>query len=202
MSDYAKTLPLILNDLIEEQATDEPARYRQRLDMLLSRYKQLCIACEETTQYCSIIIPAKMIHENSSELNTSLTNISNVLINFHDVSDVRNTLQDQMQIYHDLQNYSQQVNELVTRGNELMKLPMVPKYVQQDIQNIQRIYNDKIQAAQDLVEKLKVKNLERKHFSFLFFFHTVLFVFLTSVYLNFGNVSMQINVVINNKQKN
>ncbi|CAF4079785.1 unnamed protein product, partial [Rotaria sp. Silwood2] len=155
ISDYTKSLPLILNDLIEEQATDEPTRYRQRLDLLLSRYKQLCISIEETSQYCSVIIPAKMIHENSLQLNGSLINISNVSINFRDVSDVRITLQEQTQIYNNLKNFSQQVNELVTRGNELMKLPMVPKYVQQDVQNIQKIYSDKIQSAQDLLEKLQ-----------------------------------------------
>jgi hypothetical protein len=34
---------------------------------------------------------------------------------------------------------------------------MVPKYVQQDIQNIQKVYNEKIQSANDLLVKLKVK---------------------------------------------
>jgi hypothetical protein len=34
---------------------------------------------------------------------------------------------------------------------------MVPKYVQQDIQNIQKVYNEKIQSANDLLGKLKVK---------------------------------------------
>ncbi|CAM4782634.1 unnamed protein product, partial [Rotaria magnacalcarata] len=155
ISAYTKALPLILNELIEEQATDEPARYRQRLDALLSRYKQLCVSIEETSQYCSVIIPAKLIHENSLQLNTFLTNISNVPMNFRDVSDVRSILQDQTQVYHNLQNYSQQINELVTRGQEIMKLPLVPKYVQHDVQNTQKVYNDKIQSAEELLEKLK-----------------------------------------------
>jgi hypothetical protein len=34
---------------------------------------------------------------------------------------------------------------------------MVPKYVQQDMQNIQKVYNEKIQSANDLLVKLKVK---------------------------------------------
>lgn len=37
-----------------------------------------------------------------------------------------------------------------------MKLPLVPKYVQHDVQNIQKTYNDKIQSAQELLERLKV----------------------------------------------
>ncbi|CAF4426378.1 unnamed protein product, partial [Rotaria magnacalcarata] len=80
------------------------------------------------------------------QLNTFLTNISNVPMNFRDVSDVRSILQDQTQVYHNLQNYSQQINELVTRGQEIMKLPLVPKYVQHDVQNTQKVYNDKIQS--------------------------------------------------------
>jgi hypothetical protein len=33
---------------------------------------------------------------------------------------------------------------------------MVPKYVQQDVQNLQKLYNEKMQSAHDLLEKLKV----------------------------------------------
>jgi hypothetical protein len=146
-----------LNDLIEDQATNEPARYRQRLDTLLSHYKQLCVAIDETSKRCSIIIPSKLIHENSVQLNQSLTNISNTSTHFRDVSDVRSALQNQIQVHNELQSFSQQVNELITRGNELMKESMVPKYVQQDILNIQKVYNEKIQSAQDLLGKLKVK---------------------------------------------
>ncbi|CAF4328188.1 unnamed protein product, partial [Rotaria magnacalcarata] len=36
-----------------------------------------------------------------------------------------------------------------------MKLPLVPKYVQHDVQNTQKVYNDKIQSAEELLEKLK-----------------------------------------------
>ncbi len=69
---------------------------------------------------------------------------------------MRNALQEQIQVCDNLQKFSQQVNELVTRGNEIIKQPMVPKYVQQDIQNIQKVYNEKIQSANDLLGKLKV----------------------------------------------
>jgi hypothetical protein len=192
MAHHAKSLPSLLNDLIEDQATNEPARYRQRLDTLLSRFKQLCISSEETSHYCTIIIKAKMIHENTLQLNTSLGNISNTSIQFRDVADVRNALQEQIHICENLQKFSQQVNELVARGNELIRQPSVPKYVQQDIQNIQKVYNEKTQSANDLLGKLKVK--KTIEFNLIFW----MFVF-TSVYLNFGNVLMEIDVVINNK---
>lgn len=98
-----------------------------------------------------------MIHENSLQLHTSLSNISNAPINFRDLSDVRITLQGQIKVCDVLENFSQQVNELVTRGNELLRQTMVPKYVQQDVQNIQRLYNEKIQSANDFLGKLKVR---------------------------------------------
>ena len=116
----------------------------------------MCISTEETLQRCTIILQAKFIHENSLQLNTSLNNLLNISINFRDLSDVKNSIQEQNIIYQNLQNLSQQINELVTKGNELLKQPMVPKYVQQDIQNIQKVYNEKIQSADDLLAKLKV----------------------------------------------
>lgn len=100
-----------------------------------------------------------MIHETSVQLNTSLSNISNVPINFRDVADVRTSLNDQTQVHNNLQSFSQQVNDIITRGTEVMRLPMVPKYVQQDVQNIQKVYNDKIQSAKDLLDKFQVKEL-------------------------------------------
>ncbi len=157
-----KTLSSLLDDLIEERATDDPTRYRQRLETLLTRYRQLLVSIDETSQYCSILIPAKMIHENSFQLNSSLMAISNAPIHFRDLSDVRVAVQGQMKVCDVLENLSQQVNELVTRGNELIRQPLVPKYVQQDVQNIQKLYNEKIQSAQDFLGKLKVK--EKKEF--------------------------------------
>ncbi|CAM2712242.1 unnamed protein product [Rotaria socialis] len=150
-----KTLSTLLDELIEERATSEPARYRQRLDALITRYKQLLSAIDETSQRCTIIIPAKMIHENSLQLNASLINISNAPINFRDLSDVRTTVQGQIRVCDVLDGFSHQVNELVTRGNELMRQPMVPKYVQQDVQGVQKLYNEKVQSARDYLEKLK-----------------------------------------------
>jgi hypothetical protein len=145
----------VLDDLIEDRATDDPSRYRQRLEILLSRYKQLLVSIDETSQSCAVIIPAKMIHENSLQLNTSLLNISNAPIHFRDLADVRTALQGQIKVCDVLESFSHQVHELVTRGNELIRQPMVPKYVQQDIQNIQRLYNEKVQTAQDFLAKLK-----------------------------------------------
>jgi hypothetical protein len=121
-----------------------------------------------------MIIKSKIIHENILQLNTSLTNITNISIHFRDVPDVRNGLQEQIRVCDNLQNFSQQVNELVTRGNELIKQPMVPKYVQQDIQNIQKIYNEKIQSANDLLGKLKVDK-EKMNFLFLYTFFLLAF---------------------------
>jgi len=97
-----------------------------------------------------------MIHENSSQLSIALANISNAPINFRDLSDVRTAVQGQIKVCEILETYSQQVNELVTRANELTKETMVPKYVQQDVQNLQKLYNEKMQSAHDLLEKLKV----------------------------------------------
>ncbi|CAF3804026.1 unnamed protein product [Adineta steineri] len=155
ISNYTKSLVSLLNELIEEQATDEPARHRQRLDTLLSHYKQLCISIEETSKYCYIIIPSKFLHENILQLSKSLTNISNISVNILNLSDVRNALQNQTQVHNNLQKFSPEVNELITHGTDLIKQPLVPKYVQQDVQTIQKVYNEKIQSAQDLVEKLQ-----------------------------------------------
>lgn len=160
ISHDVKTLSVLLDDLIEERATDDPARYRHRLDTLLSRYRQLLVSIDDTSQHCSILIPAKMIHENTSQLNTSLMNISNAPIHFRDLADVRTALQGQIKVCELLENLSQQVHELITRGNELIRQPSVPKYVQQDVQNIQRLYHEKVETAQDYLSKLKVKAQE------------------------------------------
>ncbi len=181
----------MLDDLIEERATDDPARHRQRLDTLLSRYRQLLVSIDETSQYCAILIPAKMIHENSSQLHTALVNITNAPIHFHDLGDVRTALQGQMKVCDVLESLSQQVHELVTRGNELIRQPLVPKYVQQDVQNIQKLYNDKVQTAHDFLGKFKVR--EQKSFKDK---RGLLFC---SIYLNFGNDLMRINVGTTNK---
>lgn len=151
-------MPSILNDLIEEQATNEPARYRQQLDNLLARYRQLCLASEETSQRCAMIIKAKIIHEKSLQLNTALNNLPNTSIPLREVNDVRTALQEQQQINERLQKFTPEINDLITRGNELIRQPGVPKYVQQDVQNIQKIYNEKVQSGNDLFNKLKVNN--------------------------------------------
>jgi hypothetical protein len=104
-----------------------------------------------------------VIHETASQLNTSLSSISNTSIQFRDVADVRNGLQEQAHVCDSLQKFSQQVKDLVERGNELIRQPSVPKYVQQDVQNIQKSYNEKIQSANDLLAKLKVKKTIEFH---------------------------------------
>ncbi|UJR08743.1 hypothetical protein I4U23_013000 [Adineta vaga] len=130
-----KTLSALINELIEEHATEDPARYRQRLDALLSRYNQILASADETSQRCTVIIPAKMIHENSQQLSHTLSNISNAPLNFRDLSDVRTAVQGQKKVCDVLENFSHQLSELVVRADELMKEDMVPKYVQQDVQN-------------------------------------------------------------------
>lgn len=170
ISTYTKSLPILLSDLIEEQATDEPLRYRQRLDILLSRYKQLCISIDETSKYCSIIIPSKFLHENVQQLQTSLTQIIDISVLFHNASDVRTAFQNQTHVYNNLQNFAEEIDDIIKRGNELIRQPMVPKYVQHDIQIIQKIYNEKIQSAQDLLDKLKVKQKEKSNQLIIFLF--------------------------------
>ncbi|CAF3934598.1 unnamed protein product, partial [Rotaria sordida] len=155
ISYHVKNLSTLLDELIEERATDDPTRHRQRLDGLLGRYRQLLNSIDEASQRCTVVIPSKMIHENSIQLNISLTNISNAPMNFRDLSDVRTAVQGQIRVCDVLENFSHQVNELVTRGNELIKQSMVPKYVQQDIQNIQKLYNEKVQSAQDSLGRFK-----------------------------------------------
>jgi len=156
MTQHAKTLPLILNDLIEEQATNEPARYRQKLDTLLSRYKQICIRSEETSQYCTINLKSKIFHDNQSQMLTNLSQLANVSNQFRDLNDLKNALKEQILIVDNLQRYSSQVSELINRGNELTRQPMVPKYVQQDVQTLQKVFSEKTQSANDLLSKLKV----------------------------------------------
>ena len=161
------------------------------MDTLLSRYRQLCIASEETSERCAMIIKAKIIHDKSAQLNTALTNLSNTSSGLRDVADVRTALQEQHQINERLQKFTTDINDLIARGNELLRQPGVPKYVQQDIQNIQKIFNEKVQSGNDLANKLKVNHrMKFRHF----------FIFSISVFWNYGNILMEIIVVINNKQ--
>lgn len=97
-----------------------------------------------------------MIHENSLQLNASLANISNAPMNFRDLSDVRTALQGQTRVCDTLEGFSHQVNDLVIRGTELMRQPMAPIYVQQDVQTVQKSFNEKVQSAHDYLDRLKV----------------------------------------------
>lgn len=157
-----KTLTNLLDELIDERATDDPTRHRHRLDTLLVRYRQLLKSIDETSQHCSVLIPAKMIHENTSQLTTTLANISNAPIHFRDLNDVRVAVQGQIKVCDVLENLSSQVNELITRGNDLILQPAVPKYVSQDVQNIQKYYHEKVFTAQDFLTNLKVRANKRK----------------------------------------
>ncbi|CAF1053347.1 unnamed protein product [Adineta ricciae] len=151
-----EALSALMNELIEEHSTEDPARYRQRLDALLSRYKQTLVSVDETSQRCTVIVPAKMIHENTQQLHTTLSNISNAPLNFRDLADVRTAVQGQKKVCDVLESFSHQVNELSSRADELMKQDTAPRYVQQDIQNIQKLYEEKRQSAHELLEKLQL----------------------------------------------
>ncbi|CAF3725966.1 unnamed protein product [Adineta steineri] len=155
VSHDVRVLSSLINELIEEQATDDPSHYRQRFNTLHARYKQILSSIDETSQRCTIIIPAKLIHENSQQLTNSLTSISNAPINFRDLPDVRTAVQGQIKVCEILESFSQQITDLITQANELSKQPIAPKYVQQDVQNLQKLYHEKVQSAHDFLEKLK-----------------------------------------------
>ncbi|CAF1669368.1 unnamed protein product, partial [Didymodactylos carnosus] len=150
------SLTTILSELIEERATDDPAQHRQRLEQLLTRYKQLLPQIEEQSQRCSIVIPSKMLHENAVTLISTINGVANVPLHFRDLNEVRSTVQGQQKVFEYINNFNQQVDELLARGSELIRNPMTPKYVQQDMQQVQTIFNDRLQVAQDLLTKLKV----------------------------------------------
>ncbi|CAF4376234.1 unnamed protein product, partial [Adineta steineri] len=76
-------------------------------------------------------------------------------INFRDLPDVRTAVQGQIKVCEILESFSQQITDLITQANELSKQPMAPKYVQQDVQNLQKLYHEKVQSAHDFLEKLK-----------------------------------------------
>lgn len=112
-----------------------------------------------------MIIKAKIIHEKATQLNGALTNLSNTSIGLRDVADARAALQEQTQINERLQKFTPEINDLLARGNELLRQPGVPKYVQQDIQNIQKVFNEKGQSGNDLANKLKVSHPRKlRHF--------------------------------------
>ncbi|CAF1543353.1 unnamed protein product, partial [Didymodactylos carnosus] len=126
-----------------------------RLDQLLTRYKQLLPQIEEQSERCSIIIPSKMIHENALALISTINAALNAPLHFRDLNDVRSTVQGQRKVVEYINGFHQQVNELLARGTELIRNTMTPKYVQQDMQQVQMIFNDRLQTAQDLSAKLK-----------------------------------------------
>lgn len=152
-----KSLSTLLDHLIEEGATDDPLRHRQRLETLLSHYKHLLVSINETSQRCSLIIASKILHEKSSQLKNTFGQLVNAPLNFADLSDVRTALQGQTKLLDTLERYDEQVRDLLVQGNELMRQPSVPHYVQQDVQYVEKLYNDKCQSARDQLDKLQVE---------------------------------------------
>jgi ElaB/YqjD/DUF883 family membrane-anchored ribosome-binding protein len=67
-----KSLSTLLDELMAEEATGSPVRHRQRLERLLSRYKHLLGAINDTSQRCSLIIAAKIVHEKSSHYRSEI----------------------------------------------------------------------------------------------------------------------------------
>ena len=150
-----KVLSALLDELIAEGATDDPTRHRQQLESLLSRYKQLLHAINETSQRCSVTISSKIIHEKAAQLTHTFNTMTNAPINFRSLADVRTVLQGQLKVVEILEKFSPQVHELVQQGTELLSQPFTPTYVAHDLDALQRIFHEKRQSAQDFQTHLK-----------------------------------------------
>lgn len=190
MSDYVKSLSTILQELINEGATDEPGRYQQRVDALASRFRQLLQSIQETSQRCSVIIPSKLFDENSSKLIEELNRMNNVSNACRTLEEVHSAVQQQNRLVEHFKQFQGQLDELLRQGNDLLRQPMVPKYVQQNLQTLQKLYQDKTQSAQEMLKKLKVDPLRNC-------FEEIFDIFF-SVWPNSGKHSIEINVDINN----
>jgi hypothetical protein len=139
-----------------------------------------------------LIIAEKIRHEKSLQLKNTFGQLVNApSLNFVDLSYVRTALQGQMKLVETLQRYDEQVRNLLVQGNELIRQPSVPKYVQQDIQCVEKLYNDKCQSARDQLDKLQVRKRNNED--------RVISVFVFSCSSNFGNGSMRTNVVFINR---
>ena len=75
----------------------------------------------------------KILHEKSSQLKNTFSQLANAPLNFVDLSDVRTALQGQVKLLEILETYGEQVRDLLVQGNELFRQPLVPEYVQQDV---------------------------------------------------------------------
>ena len=135
---------------------DDPSRHRQRLETLLSHYKDLLVSINDTSHRCSLIIAAKILHEKSSQLKNTFGQLVNAPLNFADLSDVHLALTGQVKVVETLERYAEQVRDLLNQGHELLRQPTVPNYVQQDVQHLEKLYNDKSQSAREQLEKLQV----------------------------------------------
>ena len=155
ISNDVKALSALLDDLIAEGATDDPTLHRHRLESLLSHYKQLLNAINETSQRCSATISSKIVHEKAVQLTHTFHTITNAPINFRTLADVRTVLQGQIKVTEILEKFSLQVRELVLQGTELLSQPFTPNYVQHDLDALQRIFHEKLESAQDFQAHLK-----------------------------------------------
>ena len=160
MSDNVKSIGTILNELISEGATNEPGRYQQRVDTLVTRFRQILQAIDETSQRCSVIVPAKLLHENSSTLIDELNRMANVSNACRDLAEVHAAVNQQNRFCEHLRTFQGDIRDVLHQGNELSRQPGVPKYVQQDLQTLQKLYQEKNQSAQEVLAKLKVRRDE------------------------------------------
>lgn len=103
----------------------------------------------ETSQRCSRIVAAKILHETSSQLRAPL--------NFVYLSDVRTALQGQVELLATLERYGEQMRNLHVQDNEWVRQRSVPRYVQPAVQCVKKLRSDKSQAARDQLGKLRVE---------------------------------------------
>lgn len=155
-----KLLPTLLENLINEGATNDPISHRQRLDNLLSQYKKLMSAINETSERCSIIIAGKILHEKSSQLKLTLNQMTNAPVSYQTLNDIRTGLYGQMKLVEILKKYRTQVDEIVQQARDLMRQFVSVKDVPQEVQQLEKLYQDKVRSAQELLEQLQV---ERNH---------------------------------------
>jgi hypothetical protein len=100
---------------------------------------------------------AKILHEKSSKLQLILSNMFNAPVQYRHIADIRATIHAQETLVNILSKYRTQVDEIRTQGNELLCQSSVPVHVQQDVDNIDRLYDEKFRSAQEQLNQLQVR---------------------------------------------
>lgn len=148
--------------MIEEGATDDSFGHRQRLEKLLSRYKEILVLINETSARCSLTISSKIIHEKTTQIRTNLNQMSNVPTKYRDLSDVETTIQGQMKFMEIINKFRPQIAELKSEAAPLIQKGQLPQYVQKDLQQVEEMFQEKIRSAEEHRDRLdNVKDLWR-----------------------------------------